>query len=504
MILRWPVPQICCSAWGDTARFFLSLVLASPTLLPTAWSWGMDAPPQIPVLPPDSSSAERIHHTVRSSAHDHEFTLRHIFRHATHAHSTPDRWIDVHPDDEIWIMAGGQNHIRQDAPIHTRSRQITIQRLSDRRLESIKSLIQNGSSQILAPSWSLDELYGPDITEKETIVGLATMASNAYVKVPETEDWVDVVGGLNESRRFGWEGNGLRGHIFADQDNSTIIIAIKGTSPALFDGAGTTTSDKENDNLFFGCCCGAGGHILWRRVCECSTSAFTCNQTCIVKALRMKNRYYEAALNLYANVTDLYPDSQIWVTGHSLGGAVSSLLGLTFGLPVVTFEAPGDALAAARLGLPAPPDSHPGAPQSRKNTGIYHIGHTADPIFMGTCNSAMSVCTLGGYSFQSECHTGKVCVYDTVKDKGWRTGIGYHQIRSVIEDVIEAYDSVAPCFSDSDCVDCFNWKFFESNGTSPTTSRTRSTTTALTRTTTCHTPGNYRFSIFRWLTAELC
>lgn len=490
MILRRPVPQICCSAGRITARFLLSFLAVSLTLT-TASSWSINAPPQVPMLPLDPPSAQRNHQAIQSSPQDHEFTLRQIFHHGTHAHSNPDRWVDVHPDDDIWIMAEGQNHRRLDAPLHTRSRQMTIQRLSDRSLVTIKSLIQNGLNPTLTPSWSLDEVYGPDIKEKETIINLAIMASNAYVKVPETEGWKDVIDRFNESSRFGWEGNGLRGHIFADKGNSTIIVALKGTTPALFDGAETTTSDKENDNLFFGCCCGAGGHILWRTVCECSTSAFTCDQTCVVKALRMENRYYQAALNLYANVTDLYPNSQIWMTGHSLGGAVSSLLGLTFGLPVVTFEAPGDALAAARLGLPAPPDSHPSAPQSRKNTGAYHIGHTADPVFMGTCNAAMSACTLGGYSMESECHTGNVCVYDTVKDKGWRVGIGYHKIRGVIEDVIEAYDTVAPCVSDSECVDCFNWRFIESNGTSPTTSRMRSSTTAVTRTTTCHTPGNY-------------
>lgn len=42
------------------------------------------------------------------------------------------------------------------------------------------------------------------------------------------------------------------------------------------------------------------------------------------------------------------------LTGHSLGGSVSSLIGLTFGAPVVTFEAPAEKLAATRLHLPSP------------------------------------------------------------------------------------------------------------------------------------------------------
>ena len=223
------------------------------------------------------------------------------------------------------------------------------------------------------------------------------------------------------------------------------------------------------------------------------SSAYTCNQTCVVKALRQENRYYTAAIELYGNVTELYPDSQVWLAGHSLGGSTSSLLGLTFGLPVTTFEAPGEALAAARLGLPAPPGSHPSAPQTRQYTGAVHFGHTADPIFMGTCNAATSGCTLGGYSMQTECHTGVVCRYDTVEDKQWRVGIGYHRIRSVVEDVLEAYDEVPPCLPDEECIDCFNWKYFESNGSETTTSSSSSSsatsTSSLTRTTTCKTPG---------------
>jgi lipase ATG15 len=76
--------------------------------------------------------------------------------------------------------------------------------------------------------------------------------------------------------------------------------------------------------------------------------------------------------NLYNNVTYMYPNANIWLvgafpsfyiymkpvhtlsSGHSLGGALSSLLGATFGVPVVTFEAPAERMAARRLHLPSP------------------------------------------------------------------------------------------------------------------------------------------------------
>jgi lipase ATG15 len=50
----------------------------------------------------------------------------------------------------------------------------------------------------------------------------------------------------------------------------------------------------------------------------------------------------------------MYPDANIWVTGHSLGGSLAALMGTTFGSPVVAFEAPGDRMPSRRLHLPKP------------------------------------------------------------------------------------------------------------------------------------------------------
>jgi len=58
------------------------------------------------------------------------------------------------------------------------------------------------------------------------------------------------------------------------------------------------------------------------------------------------------------------------------------MLGLTFGVPAVTFEAPGDLLPATRLHLPMPP----GLPA--ESTAITHVYHTADPIPQGACTGA--------------------------------------------------------------------------------------------------------------------
>ncbi|KAB8253191.1 Alpha/Beta hydrolase protein [Aspergillus flavus] len=444
-------------------------------------------PPQVPLAEPPALSGT------------HEFTLRHIFRRGAYEQPDLHQRLDIKPYTRLRTVSEDgleEGPAILDSPLVALSRPISIERLADRRPSKIEAHLMaarsSGSAAVLSPSdWVMDTLAGPDVTHKESVLTFAQMTANDYIEEPGSEDWQDVHGHFNYSSSFGWRGDGLRGHIYADKANSTIIISLKGTSPALFDGAGTTTNDKENDNLFFSCCCGQGGSYLWRQVCDCQTSAYKANLTCITEAMNDENRYYRAALDLYSNVTELYPEANVWLTGHSLGGAMSSLLGLTYGLPVVTFEAVPEALPAARLGLPSPPGYDPRHPQSRRYTGAYHFGHTADPVYMGTCNGVSSVCTWGGYAMESACHTGQMCVYDTVEDKGWRVGIGTHRIKAVISDVIKVYDKVPDCAAEEECYDCVLWKYFRSNGSEITTTSSTTSTTSSTpiSTSTCKTPG---------------
>ncbi|PSN67526.1 alpha/beta-hydrolase [Corynespora cassiicola Philippines] len=469
----------CTSTTRVTAALLLSfLAVASAADLPV-----LPLPPTSPQAP---SSADR------------DFSLRHIFHHGTYEYPNLHRRLDVPEDAPVWMLEDDEASVRTPVPrLRAKAQAMNIERLADRSKDTIDGILDWGrmtgkAVQLAADDWTIDEIAGPNVTDKETVLSFARMASNAYILEPNTGEWEDVGGGFNYTEDFGWESDGLRGHIFADTTNSTVVIGLKGTSPALFDGSETTTNDKVNDNLFFSCCCGQGGHYLFRQVCDCQTSAYTCNSTCLVTALQDKNRYYYAARDLYHNVTALYPDSEVWFAGHSLGGAVSSFLSLTYGHPAVTFEAVPEAMPAARLGLPVPPGHQIGALQERKMTGGFHFGHTADPIFMGVCNKASSVCTLGGYALQSTCHTGMKCTYDTVEDFGWRIGVGTHKIVNVIKDVLEKYDEPAKCEQMVNCTDCFPWEYFESNGTErTTTSSTASSTSSVsrTRTETCKTPG---------------
>ncbi|RAH77080.1 putative autophagy related lipase Atg15 [Aspergillus japonicus CBS 114.51] len=485
-----------CSLWDTKISDLFWPVALLPGLVSAYQPVYFGSRQQSPFLPPQIPLANS-----PSLSGTHEFTLRHLFHRGTHQDSNLHLRLDIQPETRLRAVSEDgleSESVAVNTPLLATSEPLTIQRLADRRLSVIDDYLlaarSSGSAVALSPeAWVMDTLAGPNVTDKNTVITMAKMTANDYIEEPGTGEWQDIHGRFNHSGSFGWQGDGLRGHVYADQTNSTVVISIKGTSPAVFDGEGTTTNDKLNDNLMFSCCCGQGGSYLWRQVCDCQTSLYTANLTCIVEAMQDENRYYRASLDLYSNVIDMYPDANIWLAGHSLGGAVASLLGLTVGVPAVTFEAVPEALPAARLGLPSPPGHDARFPQSRKFTGSYHFGHTADPVYMGTCNGVSSVCTWGGYAMESACHTGQMCVYDTVEDKGWRVGMTRHRIQFIISNVLEDYDDLPPCAPEEECYDCELWKFFRSNGSEITTTTTTATSTSTsfssTRTSTCKTPG---------------
>jgi lipase ATG15 len=179
-------------------------------------------------------------------------TLRHIFHHGTYRDPGLHKRFDVYPDSSIWTVS--TETLPEQAPVRhlsARSHGMTIQRLADRRVSTINDHLSQArltgvAVSLAANDWTTDEVNGPNMTDRDTIINLATMAANAYVGEPYTGEWENITQGFNESQGFGWQGDGLRGHIFADEGNQTIVISLKGTSPAVFDGEGTTTRLLNN------------------------------------------------------------------------------------------------------------------------------------------------------------------------------------------------------------------------------------------------------------------
>ncbi|KAF8352170.1 Alpha/Beta hydrolase protein [Amanita rubescens] len=320
--------------------------------------------------------------------------------------------------------------------------------------QAIRRSREHAESSLL--DWWGEEVQGPDVESRESLLTLAKMTFDAYLE-PSDKEWYELDSQWNKTHPFGWEADadGFRGHIFVSTDNSTVVISIKGTSAGWILGGGPTAQkDKLNDNLLFSCCCARVGPT-WSTVCDCFSGGYRCDQTCIENALIGESLFYPIGMNLYYNVSYMYPDANIWIVGHSLGGALASLVGVTFGTPVVAFEAPGERSAAQRLHLPSPPSTQ----------HITHVYHTADPIAMGTCNGITSSCALAGYAMETRCHLGKSVVFDTIGKKGWSADIRTHSIKTVIERLLnQDWDlendlAIPVAKQEDDCQDCDKWEF---------------------------------------------
>ena len=305
-----------------------------------------------------------------------------------------------------------------------------------------------------APPRSSTYMPTPNTTDKETVVNLAKMTSDAYLFDPREPDWLNTSLGFNFTSRLPWKDDGLRGHVFSTEDYSIVVVSFKGTTIDPRDKL--SGRDAINDNRLFSCCCRAQNSYRYPPICDCATGYYQCNSNCLTTALLQNDSYYNAAMYVMGRIHNMYPNAAFWVVGHSLGGSLASLVGMTVNIPAVTFEAPPERLPAERMGL-IPPRHNMTAKGARAMA--HHFGNTADPVYMGVCNGFLSTCSFWGLSFESQCFTGKRCDYDTVKDKGWRSSIANHRINYVIENVLEAYDDVPRCEEEVDCEDCYLWKF---------------------------------------------
>ncbi|SAM04922.1 hypothetical protein [Absidia glauca] len=364
-------------------------------------------------------------------------------------------------DSSERLSKPAKNHlIQQGSPLSTSSQGYQPKKIRWKRLGSLTA----ANMDILKEQ--VDQPV-PDVTSRSTLLSLAMMTNNAYSGIDNTTDWYDLGEPWHLNTSFGWDSDGVRGHVFGNANDTLFVISYKGTSVDLWKTGPTGEKDKINDNMLFSCCC-ARISRAWTPVCDCyQGNEYVCRSECLENSILDAEFYYDHAMAIYLDVAERYPNATIWLTGHSLGGSLASLVGQTFGIPVISFEAPGEQLASTRLHLP-----------HYKNMALWHFGHTADPIFTGECTGASSSCWFGGFAMESKCHTGKLCVWDTVQDYGWRVDARTHRIRNVIDDILNKTETALPlpiCKKERDCDECGLWTFTDKRDGNKTESSSSST-----------------------------
>jgi putative lipase involved disintegration of autophagic bodies len=410
----------------------------------------------------------------------------------------------------------------------------TILSLSDKTIQLEAKSASNGNRQ-LSLRLSMCNDY-PDTAHADTVLSLAKMSANAYVRRgsphwingDDEKDNDDIEDGdgaedhENEERvelegdGFGWGRAGLRGHVYADPQRTLLVIAFKGTS-TLLQGGGTVARDRLVDNLMFSCCC-AAVDLSWTPVCSCHTQPFgyrrlgvdeampflgsstmsdtifdqsidakdrhalrggddmerrdknMCDRRCLQEAIEATRdgSYLQEAIAVVQQCRQLFPQSRLLFTGHSLGAALASLLvRLRPSDPIivgaVTFACPGDTLYARRLGIV---DSRQGEGSDAAARKITHFGLTSDPVYMGKCRGPTSSCYLGGYAMESQCRVGRECAW-TVRGgltPDQQLNINTHRMRFYIQKILHRWrrGQVAgpTChMAPDDCVDCPDWHF---------------------------------------------
>jgi lipase ATG15 len=161
--------------------------------------------------------------------------MRHTLVHESERADSPVLVYDMYPGNAAYIVKNDRDRGLLPS-LQLRSRPAQIYRLADSQStlsNNTPAKLRNANRRerdAVTHEWRLEYVSEPDVSDKETVLSLAKMSSDAYLHDDKAPDWLNYSAGFNLSSNFGWQDNRLRGHVFVDTENSTVIIAIKGTS----------------------------------------------------------------------------------------------------------------------------------------------------------------------------------------------------------------------------------------------------------------------------------
>lgn len=124
-----------------------------------------------------------------------------------------------------------------------------------------------------------------------------------------------------------------------------------------------------------------------------------------------------------------YPYTSLWLAGHTVGGSITSLVGLRHFPPHCKFRSPW---RATRLNLAT---THL-VPKAKH---IIHVYNSLDHLAQGNRNG----CTRRGYATETKCHVGQVIRFEVEVPRWNVTDSLFYDHRLPVE-MLEASDTVVP------------------------------------------------------------
>jgi lipase ATG15 len=284
-----------------------------------------------------------------------------------------------------------------------------------------------------------------------TIKNMMLMSYNAYME-QDNSKWEKVDYNLTED--ISTSPNDIKGYLFSDETKTHNVVAIKGTSisfiPMFLSTLNSTIpNDKFNDNLFFSCCFYKESKIL-NNFCTDDSSKNECKKLCYKESLDIEKNYINMLPIIINNIKKVidFENSNVYFTGHSLGGFLSVLLGLQYDKQVITFDSPGGKHYLDLSGIN----------YSSKDNRIYHFGHNADSIMHGHCGS---LCWSLGYNIETKCRVGNSCIYDSKSKLGLSDSIRTHQLSYLMKNILPHLENDFPeCIYHEECAEnCDKWTY---------------------------------------------